>query len=839
MSGSDQAVLYTDINMMTENYMKVLKHIFTIVLFIGISSLVQAQSAADLELAKQLAKQQGYSDAQIEAMMKQKQGSGTQQTNTKQASRDRNAGVEQMQEDLKSQQTNNKISEQNLQSSQELQSQQFEINKKSLIFGHNIFNNKNLNFVPNYNLPTPDSYKLSAADEVVVDIWGDVITNITTEITPDGAVIIPDLGPVYLAGKTITQAEKSLKEYLSKIYSGISAPNPNTFVKLSLGKIRSVTVNVVGDVKKPGTYTLPSLSTIASAMYLAEGVSDLGTVRNINLYRNNKLISTFDIYDFITKGNLGTNLRLEDNDVISVAPYYGVVTVLGGAKRPMKYEISEGESLSKLVEYMGGFTEDAYDNEVVIDRKYNSGDTKGATSSSFIVNRKDFGTFSLENGDIIYIKRHSPEFANRVKIVGAVRRPGIYGISIDSDEPNSNLSTLRELILKSGGLKEDAYMHKGYIVRFGENRNKEQVTFSPIDVILKKTDVQLMPDDSVRIFSVNDIMPKQTVQIYGEVNKPSDIKDPITGNATEYEFRHGMTIGDLILNANGITDAATLSKVEIARRIGRNGEQVNKGDTIAKIMHFNIMANPQDIDFQLEPYDIVFVRKSKNYKPQQAVAVAGEVLYPGTYVIEKNTVRLSDVIKKSQGFNSDAYVQGAKLTRTLTKEEYDRLQLAMKIAKKQVKDTTAIDSLEIGQRYDIAIDLLEAMKNPGSYADVVLREGDIINVPKINNTVKISGAVLYPNTVAFNPKKGWKYYLSNAGGTLQTALSRKIYMVHMNGSVAAKGDDDFKVYPGTEIVVPSKIPNQNKAQNVSMIMGIATSTASLAAMIITIINQAK
>ena len=768
--------------------------------------VAMAQSAAEMEMAKQLARQQGYSDAQIAAMAGKMAGQNTT-TQATTATVDRNEAIPQIQ-------------------AQQIPTERLQARRDSnAVYGHDLFRNKNLNFVPSYNVPTPENYKLSAGDEIVIDIWGDVISNITTKISPEGSVNIPNLGPVYIAGQTVVNAEKSLKSYLSKIYSGIAQPEPTTFVKLALGKTKSVTVNVVGDVEQPGSYTLPSLSTIASAMYLAEGPSQLGTIRNIQLYRNNKLKSTFDVYDFIINGKFDSNVRLEDNDVIIVSPYEGIATVKGAVKRPMRYEVKENESLADLIAFAGGFSDAAYVNNVHVDRITPSKDHKsGATSESFDVPADQFTTFKIQAGDVVTVNANTNRFKNQVKIAGAVWRPGTYSI-------NSNTSNLKQLIQAAGGLKDDAYTGKGFIVRYSNTREKEQASFNLADVILGKQNITLSPDDSVQIFSMEDLIPQVKVNIYGELNNPS---------REGYEYRKGMTLGDLILMAGGPTDAATLSKVEIARRLAKQNstEDVPTVDTIATILYYNLLKNPADVDVKLEPFDIVFVRRSASYKPQQTITVEGEVNYPGAYVVEKNVVRLSDIIERANGFNSDAYVKGAKLTRTLTKEEFERLQVAKDIAKKQVEDSTAVEEMVIGESYTVAIDLEKAMKNPGSVADVILRTGDVISVPKYNSTVKISGAVLYPNVVAYEPGKPWSYYISNAGGVTQNAKKNKTFMVHMNGAVAAKGKQGFSVQPGTEIIVPDK-EKREQGQSLAAIMGIATSTASLAAMVTTIINQVK
>ena len=781
------------------------------------SAAVYAQSATEIQMAKQLAKQQGYSDAQIAAMASQLAGGSSAVSN--QASSnvvDRNnadyAVAKQPVADVPS----------------------TAYTDGTGIFGHSLFRNKNLNFVPSYNVPTPENYKLSAGDEIVIDIWGDAISNITTKISPEGSVNIPNLGPVYIAGQTVARAEQNLKSYLSKIYSGIAQDEPTTFVKLALGKTKTVTINVVGDVAQPGSYTLPSLSTMASAMYLAGGPSQLGTVRQIKLYRNNKLKSTLDVYDFILNGKFDANVRLEDNDVIMVGPYAGVVSLTGAVKRPMKYEIVGGESIADVVGFAGGFADKAYEGSVRVTRvSGNKDQLSGAANESFDVPAEQFATFKLQGGDQISVGSTNGRYKNNVSISGSVWRPGDYSITPE-------ISNLKQLIQAAGGLTEDAFLQRGALVRLDEQRFPTHINFNVEDIILGKENITLQPDDAVTIYSIHTLTPKSVVRIYGEVNNPTSRRN-YRGESGTYEYKEGMTIADLILLAGGVTDAATLTKVEVARRIEKDmsGEvETVKSDTVAKVMEFNLLKNPADADFKLQPYDIVMVRKSPNFKAQKTIVITGEVNYPGSYVIEESTVRLSDVVNRANGFTNEAFIKGSKLTRTLTKEEFDRLAVAMEIAKSQTDDSTVFDAISIGESYTVAIDMDKAMANPGSVVDVVLRAGDVITVPAYNSTVKISGAVMYPNTVAYNPGKSWKYYVSNAGGATKLGLKRKVYMIHMNGSVATKGDRNFKVQPGTEIVIPAK-EKQDGGQNLAAIMGIATSTASLAAMVTTIINQMK
>ena len=795
------------------------KKIFLFLAVALTSATLYAQTAAEVQMAVNLAKQQGYTDAQIASMASQLAGGSTAASN--QASP---VAVDRNKADYKV--TSQPIADVPTTTSTD----------GTGIFGHSLFRNKNLNFVPSYNIPTPENYKLSAGDEIVVDIWGDVISNITATINPEGSVNIPNLGPVYIAGQTISKAEKNLKTYLSKIYSGIATDEPTTFVKLALGKTKSVSINIVGDVAQPGSYTLPSLSTIASAMYLAGGPSRLGTVRQIKLYRNNKLKSTLDVYDFILNGKFDSNIRLEDNDVIMVGPYSGVVGLSGAVKRPMKYEIIGGETIADVIGFAGGFADKAYEGSVRVTRvSGNKDQITGAANESFDVPAEQFATFKLQGSDNIHVGSTNDRFKNNVSIGGSVWRAGTYSLT-------ENNSTLKQLIQTAGGLTEDAYLQRGALVRLDEQRFPIHINFNVEDIILGKENITLQPDDAVTIYSIHTLTPKSVVRIYGEVNNPTSRRN-YRGESGTDEYKEGMTIADLILLAGGVTDAATLTKVEVARRIEKDmsGEvETIKSDTVAKVMEFNLLKNPADAEFQLKPFDIVVVRRSPNYKAQQSITIQGEVNYPGSYVIEENTVRLSDIVNRAQGFRKEAYIKGAKLVRTLTAEEYQRLRMAYMIAKKQNVGDDEFMDMTIGDSFTIAIDLEKAVANPGSIHDVILRTGDVISVPKLNPTVKITGSVLYPNTVAFVPGKSWKYYLSNAGGVTQNGLKRKAYMVHLNGSVAIKGKSGFKVQPGTEIVIPGREEKTgNGGQTLASILGIASTTASLAAMISTIVNQTK
>ena len=794
------------------------KFIFAAILFSFFCTAVSAQTQAEMEMIRQMAKQRGYSDAQIEEMMSKYTGGGSSASSMLDTTSvvDRN----QMNPLLIRPETQNQM--QLLM----MQMQQDSLEKANEIFGHSVFKSSAPNFLPSYNIPTPENYRLSAGDEVIIDVWGAVVTNIRATLSPEGSIAIPNLGPVYLNGQTVAQAEKSVKSYLSRIYSGIESDTPDTFVKLSLGKMRSVTVNVIGEVAVPGLYTMPALTTVSSAIYMAGGLTPIGTVRDIKIFRNGREIATFDLYKYMFSGSTEGDIRLEDNDLISVSSYGKVVWAAGAVKRPMRYEIIENENIGDLLKYSGGFAGNAYPNEVYVERvKYQDNGT-GATSMMYTVSNDRFGSFFLEDGDSLSVRETDLRFANRVNIGGAVWRPGDYSLQ-------ENITTLDELIAAAGGLKEEAYLQRGYIVRYDSTRSRAQLSFLLQNVILGGDKIMLQPDDSVRIFFKDSLVQKRTVTVDGEVNKPG-----------EFEYRYGMTLGDAVLMAGGLTDAATLERVEVARRIAGGKENLDLKDTIAIILHYNLLSKPEDAETVLSPFDMVYIRRSAVYKPQQVITIEGQVNYPGSYAMEKNVVRLSDVVSKANGFNMDAYPQGATLTRVLTQEEMERLIIAKNIAKNQMQDSTAstfLDSMLVEDRYNIAINLDLAVQNPGSDYDVVLRDGDIIKVPKYNNTVRISGAVLYPNTVTYKPGANYKYYVSGGGGFSKEAIKRDTYMIHANGNVAIKGSPLFKVQPGTEIVVPEKSQDDRllRTQRVSTIMGIATSTASLAAMVTSILNNTK
>ena len=782
---------------------------------------LSAQSAAELQMAKKMAKAQGYSDAEINALINQQMGltGGKDGVKTVDPTKKitRTPAETMTEEQFTKYQDSVWVDAPKEMTLVEKLAKLEEYEKKEesdKVYGHDIFESPYLNFMPSYNIPTPANYKLAAGDEVVIDLWGAVYQSLTQEISPEGSIIVPELGPVYLIGQTIEQAEKTLKVALGKIFSGINSEEPTTFFRISLGQIRSFAINVVGDVKKPGTYTLPSLSTVSSALYLAGGPSKTGSVRDIRIYRQNKLVEKFDLYKFMLDGNFKTNLRLEDNDLIKVSPYVNLVKVAGNVKRPMTYEMVDGETVSKLIEYAGGFAGDANQERIHITRQ------KGVRSESFDVTRKDFASFQLMDGDSITVSTNIVENRNRVVIEGAVWHQGSYAIS-------DTLNTLQQLIAAAGGVKDDVYKERGYIQRFNERRDTIALHFNVDNVLNGTEEVMLMPDDSIRIFAHREFEKRSFVYTFGEVNKPDT-----------FVFRPGMTLGDIILLSDGFTLGAAKSNIDVARRNSENTKVA--GDTIATVFNFNLEENPQDLNFELAPYDIVFVRVLPNYKQQQTITVEGQVNFPGKYVVEKSVVRISDVIKKAGGVNKDAYVRGATVERKLTDAEYDRAVAAREMALRQIDaDPELIPEINREERYKVGIDLQAALDHPGSFADVVLQEDDIVSIPKMNNTVKISGGVLYTNVVTYDPSLKPKDYIDMAGGYTKGSIKKNTYIVYMNGKVSKKGTSNYKIEPGCEIIVPVKDKDQMRGVSAAEIMSIASSTASVAAMVVSMINSLK
>ena len=681
---------------------------------------------------------------------------------------------------------------------------------KKRVFGRDIFNNKELSFEPNMNIATPQRYVLGPGDNVIIDVYGASQKTFNVVVSPDGEVTIEDFGPIKVSGLTVEQANAKVRSLLGARYS-------SSKTKLTVGQTKTMMVNVMGEVKVPGTYTLSAFATVFHALYMAGGINDLGTLRNIKVYRQNRLVTVVDIYDYILNGKLTGNIRLMDNDVIVVGPYDCLVTISGKVKRPMIYEMKKSESVGSIIKYAGGFTGDAYRKAVRLLRK------TGREHSVYNIGEFDINSFHLADGDSIGVDSIINRYENMVEIKGAIFRPGMYNIGKD-------INSVRTLIEHAEGLTEEAFTNRAIIHRMKTDRTLEVIAVdvkgimegSVADVPLKKNDVLFIPTKS-------EMQTKRTITIHGEVNYPG-----------MYVYADHETLEDFILQAGGLKDKASIIKVDVARRI-LNPKAITNDSVIAKTYTFALKEGfviDGTPGFELQPFDEVYVRKSPGYSHQQNIQVEGNVMFAGTYTLSSKNERLSDIIKKAGGVTDLAYVPGARLERRITPDERLRMQTVIKMAQMQSgkKDSLDMKKLDLGDTYYVGIELDKALKEPGGDADLVLREFDRIIVPEYNGTVKISGDVMYPNTVAYEKGRNAGWYINQAGGWGNRAKKSHTYIVYMNGTVAKVGHN-AKVRPGCEIIVPSKPESSGKS--LTQWLSIGTSVASIATMIATMANLLK
>lgn len=693
------------------------------------------------------------------------------------------------------------------------------------VFGRNIFYNEMLTFEPSLNIPTPASYRLGAGDAVIIDVWGASQVTYEKTVSPDGTVTLEDIGPLSLAGMTVAEANEYVKKQLARFYSGSN-------VTLTVGEVRSVQVQVMGEVMVPGTYTLSALSTAFNALYAAGGINNIGTLRDIKVYRGGRILTTIDVYDYILNGNTKGNVRLEDNDVIVVGPYDCLVNIRGKVKRPMFYEMKESESVASILDYAGGFAGDAYTNNIRLVRK------SGREYSVYTVGEFDMNGFLLKDGDSLYVDSVIPRFSNVAEVRGAVFHPGQY-------QMDGSIKTVRQLIKAADGLREDAFVKRAVM-----HRQKEDLTMEALSVDIEgimagtTPDIPLRNNDILFIPSAVEMKGEQTLTIEGEVNFPGI-----------YQYAENTTIEDLVLQAGGLTEAASMARVDVFRRI-KNPDAVQDDEKLAETFSFSLrggLALGEGQDFHLQPYDEVFVRKSPAYSEQRNVKISGAVNFEGEYAMDNKDYRLSDLVEAAGGLSSLAYAKGARLQRTLTDEEKQQRETSMKnsqiqlyeesLRSERAYDMAKADSilnmrLDLGDTYPVAINLERAMQNPGGDDDVRLREGDELVVPQFSNTVKISGEVMYPISLNYEKGKSLKYYIKRAGGFADRAHKSHVYAIYMNGSVQQLGRRASKdIQPGCEIVVPTK-PQRDKMTPQEM-MTIGTSTASIATMIATLVNILK
>ncbi len=684
-----------------------------------------------------------------------------------------------------------------------------------VVFGREVFSSRNLTFAPNYNLATPVDYVLGPGDEVIVEAWGASETYSKQKVTPDGTITLQGIGPVTVAGLTMAEAGGRIGGKVSQIMGGTQS-------RVTLGQIRSIKVNIAGEVMVPGTYTLPSLATVFNAIYSAGGVNKIGSLRDIKVYRNNRQIATLDVYDYLIHGRYTANVRLEDNDMIIVPPYESYVTMTGKIKRERVYELKKGESLSQAIEYAGGFTGDSYTDNINVRRK------TGRQYSILTVEEADYSSFPMYDGDSVVVDKIIADYANRLTISGAVWRPGDYQLS-------ESLSTLTELIAKAEGLRGDEFGSRGQITRRKSDFTYEVIPFDVRTAATGAQQIELMKEDSVYIPNILELREDFRIVVKGEVNRPDTIA-----------YRDGMTVEDAILRTGGLKESASYAKIEVARRI-KDPNSTTYTSRTADLQVFSITGDlaiaPAAQRFVLQPFDEIFIRRSPGYNEQQNVTLNGEVLYPGEYVLATAGDRISDVILKAGGITPEAYVKGASVKRKMTEDEQARMESLLRIARSdRGRDSLSSSLLSSSTEavYPIGVNVEQALMKPGCNEDIILHDGDQVFVPKYNSTVRISGSVLYPNSVTFN-KSSVKSYIIQAGGYTDMARKRP-FVIYMNGKVAATraglfGKSYPKVEPGSEVVVPMKVPRNGNT--LSAVMGMMSSTASMAAMVASIINLTK
>ena len=693
------------------------------------------------------------------------------------------------------------------------------------VFGRDIFNKRMLTFEPTMNIATPANYVVGAGDRVIIDIYGASQKTEQLEVSPDGTITVEGFGPIHIAGLTVTAANAKIKEQLGQRYKSSN-------IKMTVGQTRTIMVNVMGEVTAPGTYTLSAFSTVFHALYMAGGVTGVGTLRSIKVYRGGRQLTVVDVYDYILNGNLSGNVRLADNDVIVVGPYDCLVDIVGQVKRPMAYEMRKGESLATLLKYAGGFSARAYKKGIQVNR------VSGEHYSAHNVPEFDLSSFKLMDGDSVTVDTILERYTNTVQIKGAVFHPGMY------DWGTSN-NTVRSLIESAGGLTEDAFSVHAVLHRMKPDRVRRVLSVD-VEGIMAGTvaDLPLENEDILFIPFRSETLNERIITIHGEVQMPG-----------VYEYAEDETIEDFILQAGGLTDAASTARVDVSRRISDPGA-TQASDEIANMFSFmvkNGLVVDGDRSFTLEPYDEVYVRRSPAYQPQRNVLIEGEVLFPGNYALTTKNQRISDLVKAAGGVTDQAYIRGARVERVMTEDEKFRNRQVLDLVRQKgqnsgldmvMQDEEAAD-YDINQardsvendtvRYSVGIELDKALANPGSDYDVTLKEGDRMIVPEYNGTVKINGNVMYPNTVAYSEGKKYKWYVNQAGGFGSRSKKSRSFVVYQNGTVSKA--KKAKIEPGCEIIVPSKTTSTSEI--IGQIGSVGTSMATLLTLLISVLNLVK
>lgn len=685
------------------------------------------------------------------------------------------------------------------------------------IYGHKVFNSRALTFEPSENIATPQNYRLGPGDEVIIDIWGTSEDHLRQTISPEGSIMISQIGPVYLNGMTINDANKHIKNAFSKKYAGME--DAETDIQVTLGQVRTIQVDILGEVATPGTFRMSPFASVFHALYRAGGINDIGSLRNIQVLRNGKKVAGVDIYEYLFDGKTNGNIRLQEGDVIIVPPYDQLVSIDGNVKRPMYYEIKPDETIKSLLEYSGGFTGDAYEGMVRLARQ------SGTENELYNIERGEFASYRLQDGDIITVGTILDRYANRVELKGAVYRPGMFAIGKD-------INTVSDLVKKADGVTDDAYTDRVLLYREGPDLELQIMALDLKDILEGRAkDVTLKRNDVLVISSIHELEERGALSIGGQVARPGS-----------YPFAANTTLEDLIFQAGGLLEGASTARVDISRRIvdPTSTQQTQQISEIYTVSIENGLALNSGKGFKLMPYDHVEVRKSPGYNAQESVSVRGEVLFDGSYVLQKRNERLTDIIKRAGGILDEAYIKGAYLTRRLSEDELasrrEVLRLAMANSGPGMGDSIALSKINVSPTYNVGINLEKAIQNPGSHYDVVLQPGDALFIPEQQSTVKIAGDVMFPNAVVYEPGKKLSYYIDQAGGYGQRARKNKAFIVYLNGTVA-KAKRGTPIEPGCQIIVPSKPDTSNT--DWTKILTLATSFSSVAALGATITNIFK
>lgn len=698
----------------------------------------------------------------------------------------------------------------------------FTVKNPKKIFGLEIFNNGVLSFEPNLRIATPANYVIGPDDEIIINIYGYQEAKYNLTVTPEGDINVPFAGTIYIAGLTVEQATAKIRAKLASAgYSNIRTGL--TKLNVSVGRIRSIKVTILGEVNRPGSYTVPSLATVFNALYLSGGPNEIGSMRNIQVIRNGKMIDQLDMYDFLVNGNQSGNILLRDQDVIRIPPYSARVSFEGEVKRPGLYEVNESETLQQLLNYAGGFTDSAYTASI---KAYRTSDTE---RHIYDINKAQYTVYRPGRAESFVVSKVINRFGNRVIVQGAVYLPGEY-------ELTSGL-TVGELIKRAQGLKEEAYMNRGLITRVFGDLTEQAIAFNPAKILDgTEKDIPLQRNDEVTISSVLNFRDKQTIVINGEVRRPG-----------EFVYRQNMTLKDALLFSGGFTDAAIPQRIEIARRLNKQGFDTSDLQ-IAEVINVNSLEDlgTSANDVQLKPWDVIVVRKNPSYKTQVNVRIEGEVAYPGNYVLQSKNERISDLLKRAGGLTREAYPLGVYLKRINTKTVVDQLT-SQKVSKIQedLKDTTNKVEEQVLRPFDqIAINMANVIAAPGGIEDIVLEEGDVLTIPRRKSEVRISGEVLFPTQIVFEENLTMEDYLSRAGGMTDAAEKKKIYVLYPNGNASRTtrvlfGKRYPEITPGAEIIVPKKPENKRQKLSTAELIGITTAITSLAGVLVALIVNAK